>query len=124
MTIDFKPSDVTLGVPPLTATMGKTEIECAAALIVRTCQAQGDRWQPVSWKMARETLTSDLEAGRHPGAGWARNPFFRPDVAGLVAKGYATRGDGDDVELTAQGLEALRRWVRLSPADDGPETQP
>jgi len=118
--IDFKPSQVVLGVPPLVATMGCAEAEFAAALIVRACHALGNAWQPIAWKQIREVVLSDFDAKREPFASLIQNPFFRPDVHDLVERGCARWTTSDDsgegsVELTADGLEKLRRWVASAP---------
>lgn len=115
MAIAFKPSQVFLYAgPPLTATMNKTEVETAAALLVRVCHDHGDAWQPVTTEMLRKTVDGDVEAGRDPVASWVRNPFLVPDMDGLVRGGFArwgTSGEGP-IELTDAGLDALRPWVR------------
>ena len=115
MTIDFNPSQVVLGAPPLTGTMGKSEAEHAAAVIVRVCQANGDTWQPVGWKTVASVLTADVEAKREPFASLMCNPFFRPDPFELADRGFAA-WDGtpgaSPVALTTKGLEALRQWVK------------
>jgi len=110
--IDFKPSHVVLAVPPLTGTMGRAEREHAAAIIVRTCQVQGDEWKSVTEDQVMAMLTADLEAGTQPFVSLIKNPFFKPDPAALVAAGFAKR-DGEALELTAKGIEALRPCVRL-----------
>ncbi len=118
--IDFKPSEIYLGGPPLVATMGRSELEHAAAIIVRTCQATGDVWRAVTWAEARLVIEADVAEKRTPFDAIWTNPFVRPDAHGLVAKGFASK-DGDAVALTAQGLEAIRRWVQRAPA---PEIRP
>ncbi len=112
---DFLPSQVQLVVPPLAGTMGRAEVEFAAALIVRACQVLGDRWQPISWKQSVEAFKADRDAGREFGR-LMENPVFRPDAYDLVKRGFAqwgsTRsGEGDTVELTDKGFECMRRWV-------------
>jgi hypothetical protein len=114
----FKPSQVFLNtVPPLTATMGRSEREHAAALLVRTCQVKGDAWQPVTPAMLGEVLRADLGAQVEPWNSLNRNPFFRPDFHDLVAAGFARWGDDTvkgPLELTELGIESLRRWVRAT----------
>lgn len=110
LVIDFKPSQVLLTAQPLTATMGKSEIEYAAALIVRVCQVNGDRWQPITTEMLVATVHSDLDEkqtrrtrpralqrnqqrGAHPSAQRfqpLRGPFFRPDVHATVSVASVT----------------------------------
>lgn len=111
MNVTFKPSQVVLTVPPLAGTMGRSEREHAAAIIVRVCQVKGDVWRAVTWAEAKEVLKSDLDAGIEPMASLLENPFFKPDVGGLTAAGLASR-DGDTTELTEAGIAALARWVK------------
>ena len=115
-TADFKPSQVFLSSgPPLGATMRKTEREAAAAYIVRTCQAHGDIWQPVSDSMLRTTLREDMAADREPFISWIRNPFLKPDFPGLVDDGFPQYIDQEglsSIEFTQAGLDALKPYVR------------
>lgn len=121
--VDFKPSWVQLGVPPLTATMDRSEVEHAAACVVRVCQVRGDTWQPVLWSDVLTVFMADVSARREPFVSLVRNPFFRPQADALVLYGYATWvGEPRAVELTLKGLEALRRWVRPPVAAEVGET--
>lgn len=98
----MRPSEVRLVPPlPLVGTLGRTERECAAAIIVRTCVVHGDTWQPVTPSMLGPVMRADLDAGIEPLASMNRNPFARPDFRDLVKAGYAT-GDLDmrDAPLT------------------------
>ena len=115
----MKPSDVVLCVPPLTATLGRSEREHAAALIVRACQELGDKWQAVSPRQVGEVLRADVAAGRQPFASLGVNPFFRPDVHDLVAKGFATMREDKAVELTEKALEAIAKWARPAAQEVG-----
>ena len=68
--------------------------------------ARGHGWVPVPWS----DLVWALERSeRH----WLRNPFWRPDFAALVQRGYAVRPlDSDQwLELTPKAIERLRKWV-------------
>jgi hypothetical protein len=118
---DFKPSHVNLrgSFPPLIGTMKKTEVEMAAALLVRICHLHGDAWAPVAPKDVASTLRTDVEAGHEPFASLAGNPFFRPDMFALCALGFARwlepENERSPVEFTEQGLEAMRRWVVVAP---------
>lgn len=117
MTTTFKPSEVVLRpVIPLMATMGRAERELAAAMIVRTCAVKGDAWQPVGPATIGEVIRADLDAKLEPWTGLNSNPFCpSPDFRDLVKHGFARWTAGDDkgpLELTAKGIEALRRWVR------------
>jgi len=111
-----KPSDVVLNhIPPLVGTLGRSESEAAAALLVRACQVRGDKWAPVAAEDLGETLSADLDARVEPWASLDRNPFFRPDFWALVEEGNA-RFTGEagksPIEFTEQGIEKLRRWAR------------
>ncbi len=122
MAVDFKPSDVDLlgSFPPLCATMGRTERELAAVLLVRACQSGGDEWKVHT---LGEVIADDMYNDREPLHSLSRNPFCRPDMHDCVATGFAAwvgdAGNPDHgVEFTEKGLEALRRWVRKPVADD------
>jgi len=114
--VDFLPSQVYLGVPPLVGTMRKSEIEGAAALVIATCAVNGDAWQAVTPKLIGELLRGALEAKTEPWASLNRNPFFRPDIRALAASEYgrwtSETEDPSPIELTKKGLFALSRWVR------------
>lgn len=59
----MKPSEVMLFKKswiPLTDTMGRVEREVAAAFIVQTCIANGDEWQPVTWKQIGKAMVPAL----------------------------------------------------------------
>ncbi len=123
-TEEFKPSQVFLNtVPPLTATMGKSEAEAAAAMLVRAMQVRGDAWAQVFPKEIGEVLKADLDGKVEPWASLNRNPFFRPDFDMLIERGFA-RWCGDEsegrrraIEFTPAGIEKLRRWARSAPAE-------
>ncbi len=106
-----KPSDVILTTPPLIGTMGRSEREHAAALLVRCCQVNGDEWQAVSPKMIGDVIESDIEAKTEPVSSWNRNPFFRPDFPDLAKHGFAVMGDDRALSFTEKGLKALVRWT-------------
>jgi hypothetical protein len=119
--IDYKPSQVVLYAPPLASTMGRSELEAAAALVVRVCQARGDQWQSVPWSLVGEVMREDMAANREPFAKLVRNPFFRPDATALAAAGYCTIVDGA-VTLTEKAMVAMARWVRAEPTGDAVST--
>ena len=106
MIVDYAPEDVVLDATalPLCDTMGHAEGECAAALLVLALSTRGHGWVPVPWN----DLVWAVECGqRH----WLRNPFFRPDFAELVDKGYAFRplDSGTWLELTPKAIERIRK---------------
>lgn len=117
--VDFRPSEVFIDPTfPLVATMGRAEIEHAAACLVRACQAFGDSWRALPGTAVADVIEEDARKGRPPfggRGGFASNPYFDPDVPGLVGAGYARRIDDVEplaYEFTPKGLEALRRHVR------------
>lgn len=119
MSAAFKPSDVTLMIPPLTGTMGKSEVEYAAALIVFVCTAKGDAWQPVTFADVR-AAAKEAESAAAPSARqkWLLaalgNPFLHPDVHGLIARGFAEKLPGPSVvvQLLPAAMTAIERWVQ------------
>lgn len=108
---EIKPSEVRLHVPPLVGTLGRSEYEHAAALIVRTCQVNGDAWAAVTPQQIGKAITEDLDGKVEPLHSLNRNPFFRPDIRGLVAAGHARFvGDGPTlgpVELTEAAIAKI-----------------
>lgn len=109
----FHPSAVYLDSgPPLCATMGRSEREYAAALLVWACQQKGDRWRPVNTTELEEMLFAARMLGREPVSSWLRNPFMKPDMRELADHGFARWLDDHTIELTEAGIERLRRWVR------------
>ena len=118
--VDFKPSDVNLcdSFPPLVGTMGRTEAELVAALLVRACQVHGDTWQDVAPSALGEVIRQDLEASREPFHSMNRDPFCRPDAHDLVRLGCAEWvGDpGGTLRFTQKGLDGLRKVVERSAA--------
>jgi hypothetical protein len=111
----FKPSDVTLRIPPLCNTMKRAEVEFAASLIVRTLQVKGDAWRPVEWSEIQEVIKADMAEDREPFASLMKNPVFRPDAPDLVKRGYA-RWLGEPrasaIELLPPAFEAIgMKWV-------------
>ena len=117
--IDFKPSHVVLRVPPLTATMGKAEIEAAASMLVRVCHALGDEWQSVTWQQIADVMREDMASKREPFASMLTNPFFRPDIHAAIARDFMGGDPKGEVAFTMKGLEALRRWVAPERAAKG-----
>jgi hypothetical protein len=114
---DFKPSQVYLGIPPLTATMGHAEAEFAAALVVRTLAVKGDTWRAVGWREIEEVVTADMKGKVEPIGLLMCNPFFQPDIHDTVKRGFARWTDKPNgtVELTEEGIAALAKWVPKLP---------
>jgi hypothetical protein len=107
--------------PPLKATLGRSELEYAAALILCALHRLGRAWtEPLSAKEIGATLSDAFNAGEQPICSWARNPFLRPDWDGLVERGFAQRDetpDGDVLTLTPAALERVA--AHLEPDADG-----
>jgi hypothetical protein len=104
----MKPSDIIISMPPLTGVFGRTEGECAAAMLIWYLQTHGDEWKGVTPTDLGYALKV---AVGEPVASWAGNPFFRPDVAYLSSKGFITKLDGSHnqpLEFTELGLQRLK----------------
>jgi hypothetical protein len=115
MPTPFKPSDVDLlgSFPPLCATMGHTEAELAAAILVHACRVRGDEWKPHTLPELGEVLGEALDAGVEPFASMNGNPFCKPDLRDLADRGFAVWSEGHlAIALTEAGIERLRRWVK------------
>lgn len=121
--MSFKPSDVRMwrAVLPLIDTFGHAETEFAAALMVLTCKAQGNEWQPVSPRQVGFAMKNAGELGGelHHLSTFPMLPH--PDVHRLVADGFATflgdpeKKNGEDtapIRFTPKGYEVLRRTTR------------
>jgi hypothetical protein len=125
---NFKPSDVNLcaSFPPLVGTMGRTEAEIAAALLVRACQVRGDTWQDVDVRTLAEVIGRDIIDKRDPIHAMDRNPFCRPDGYALVATGCAdwVGEPGAVLRFTAKGFDGLRKVVARSPVQAADATVP
>lgn len=119
----MKPSDIDVfGVPPLVGTMGKSEVELAAAILVRVLALNGDIWRAVSLQEAAAVETVERERLKGKEAGvpefWTIPPFISsPDFHELVERGYASFDDQGgappDIAFTEKGLEALKSWRRV-----------
>lgn len=109
---DFRPSDVVLSVFPLGDTLGRFELECAAALVIWTLRRNGNGWRRVWHDEVEACLRADVLSGVEPVLSWCRNPFFRPDLVGLHARHFAIVTD-HAVELTELALLPIgQRWLR------------
>lgn len=111
--MDFRPSDVRLGIPPLVGTMGRAELEHAAALFVRTLAYHGDEWGSLSPDQMAEMIEADIEENRDPFFSLNTNPFFKPNFRALVASEFAEWEDQEArlARFTPAGREALRKYV-------------
>ena len=110
----FRPSQVSLsGVPPLVGTMGKSEAEAAAAVLVAFLSANGDEWRPVSSHDVLCFLLPAIDDNKHPLAHMLENPFWNPEPNAIVDLGFGTWVRDDSIELTPSGIETLRPFVGL-----------
>jgi hypothetical protein len=118
MQIEFTPADVVLTTPPLTGTLGKTELEVAAGVMVLILQELGRGWGMVTWQDIQEAIKRAQTDQKGTLWSWFTNPFLRPDWEGLVDRGLATGVDGHlrALELTPAAIERLRPWVRRTGA--------
>lgn len=114
----LKPADVQLGAAGmLTDRFGKTEVECAAALVVRYHQVHGlTEWTPVSRRQVISLFDEDDVSMR-----WVANPFWRPDPNRLRDEGWISGWATPDEPglFTPKGLSALAHpgeWKRTREA--------
>ena len=115
--VSFKPSEVVLTTPcPLTDCFGKTEREQAAFMLVRALAENGDEWRAITNVEVFATFKRDVEAKREPAIDLCQNPFFRPDVFGLVAMGCVVQvgenGPTMTSAFTPEGIARMSKWVR------------
>jgi hypothetical protein len=114
--IDYLPSQVVLHRVPLVGTMGKAEIELAAAFLVRACVVLGDQWQAVRVSELARIAKEDFAACNEPMLSWGKQPFVKPSPQLMVDRAFAewtVDGTEDALLFTVQGREAMRRWVRV-----------
>lgn len=98
---------------PLVATLGRSEREVAAAMIVLVLAQDGDTWRPVIPQETGAALKAALELPEYK---CFRNPLLRPDFHDLVAKGFAKFLEtppvaGTAIEFTEAGLIAIGAMV-------------
>lgn len=113
-TTDIKPTDFPIGDSPIVQalinTLGKSELEFAAALVIRYHHVHGlTEWTPVS----RADIATLFDEPADPiAAGWARNPFWRPDPHAFVSAGFIEGwlgGADSKGTLTARFFEHVER---------------
>lgn len=100
------PSEVACRLGPLLAlpnAFGRAEDEQAAAIIICALSDMQSDWAPVRTSHVVEFLKEKVDSDRFR---VLRNPFFRPDVHSLAARGFATFVPGPDghVELTDDAI--------------------
>lgn len=95
--------------PPLAGTLGKVEVEIAAAIILYVLYISGREWtSSVTEKDLVQTL--DKYGGSVPLRWWVTNPFLRPSFAALIESGWAVKEetpDGHVLTLTPAALERV-----------------
>ena len=109
-----RPSEIMIGVPPLTGTLGRSEREAAAEAIVMTLARGGNEWRPVNPREVAQMVRADL--AENPNHSLWNNPFIRPDYHDLVKHGFARWTNGEpprcDIELTEEAIGRLQKWRR------------
>ncbi len=113
----FKPSEVYIGMPPLTASLKSSENEHAAALFVVALKKREDIWRAIKLSEIGEIIYEMITKKEEPAHSFLTNPFFNPDFRRLVKDGFARfLGDPDikgcSVEFTTKGIEGMRKWIR------------
>lgn len=103
--------------PPLGATLGRCEVEYAAALILLgLLHVLGRAWsESITESELGSALSEQFAAGIEPVRSWGRNPFLRPDFDALVARGLAERVDspeGHVLTLTPAALERVAAHIQ------------
>lgn len=98
----MKPTDIAIDpVGCIVDTLGRVELEFVAALIVRWHHLYSpDEWKPVSRAELALLFGFDETPPDELVAGWARNPFWRPDPMAFWRAGFITEWDRD---ATARG---------------------
>lgn len=108
----LRPSDLILdkGPLPLVGTLGRSELECAAALFALVCRnRKNDVWGPVTLDEFQDE-TKRLAGVNNP---FVTNPFLRPDFRGLVVEGFASfvGSPAQYRELHNQPLELTKKCI-------------
>jgi len=112
----YKPSAVILDMPPLTATFGHSEEECAGALLIWTLSKDGDEWKFISLKRMGELMQEAITAKPVPNpiAWWVTNPFFHPDFESLVKHGFIEKQETEgepSFGFMEKAFEKIEKWV-------------
>ncbi len=110
------PSQVDLGrgEPPLVGTLGRTEREVAAAILIRWCQIRM-AWSPCNVQEIVRHLESVEKADREKELlyRWFSNPYLKPDFRSLFERGMVDGSDGSPIlHIKPELLRAIHRWVR------------
>lgn len=119
------PDDISLDTsPPLVGTLGRAELEHAAACLIRCHQVTGS-WSPID----RATLVAVLRDSPGPLGPWLSNPFFVPRFLDLVRAGLAERNEQRTAMTLTDGALARiaakhRRVAHLSLVGPAAERDP
>ena len=112
---------------PLGGTLGKVEIECAAAVVLFALHELGREWtSPITYTEIGEVVGKALADDREPVRTWARNPFLFPDLDLLVRRGFAGELVAEiSLALTPETIERVAAHLRTeaSPAPAATEMQ-
>lgn len=101
--------------PPLAGTLGRTETEVAAAVVIFAQERLGLTWgQPIGRAVIGACLRAAVTADVEPIVSWTRDPALTPDFDALIAGGWAT-DDGTSLALTPALREAIARYAEASP---------
>jgi hypothetical protein len=107
---DFNPADVQICGIPLTATLGRTELEFTAACIVQALAERGNVWRPIMGSEIIAVLKALSEKSQY----WKSlltNPFLGPCPEELAEAGFAELLDDGNIRLTDKCIERLRLAV-------------
>lgn len=96
---------------PLGATLGKCEIEYAAAVVLFALHELGRDWTAaIAYTEIGAVVGKALDDDREPIRSWARNPFLFPDMQLLVRRGFAVELDAQ-ISLTPETIERVGRHL-------------
>lgn len=101
----MKPKDIRIIGGLLPDRLGRAELEIAAAIVVRWHHVHSpEAWTTVTRRQIADFLSTDEQVRE-----WLKNPFNRPEPAGLTAKGYIAGWESVDApgSFTAEGLRLL-----------------
>jgi hypothetical protein len=127
MNIDFKPSDVALGLPiPLIGCFKSSESELMAAMMVRALVRDGDEWKPITPHMVGLGLKQDV-AEDFPGINGVYLGIVRPHPHAMIpafARWTAPKGTPNrPLEFTDKAIDVFRTQVRPKGLDRGKSDQ-
>ncbi len=107
-----------VNIPPvgmLIGTLGRSELEAAAALVVKFQQLQGgDEWVSMRFGDFVEAIKADSDVQQ-----WSKNPFWQPDIPGLLddwIEGWTLGDLGSMGTVTEKFIEAVSN-PRVGPLD-------